>query len=129
MPTGSALSLVFSRSSGQVIVYLHGALDAVTAHQLSDRLADLIGGQGNRQVVLDLAGLTHIDAVGLSSLLDALKSVRDIGGELVLSGLTSGVHRTFEAAGVDKLFFITPAWMHPANGSPGADDWRRHEAQ
>ena len=130
MPTGSALSLVFSRALGQVIVHLHGVLDDVTAHQLGDRLGDVIEGQGNRQLVLDLGGLTRIDGAGLPVLIDALKRVRRMGGELVLSGPTKDVTRTFEAAGLDKLFIMTPAWMHPAGSDVRSDgDWKRYDAR
>lgn len=130
MPTGSALSLVFSRALGQVIVHLHGVLDDVTAHQLDDQLLQVIDGQGNRQLVLDLGGLSRIEGAGFSVLIDALRRVRRLGGELVLSAATVEVIRAFQAAGLDKLFYMAPAWMHPAAGDVGSNgDWKPNDAQ
>ena len=114
-------SLVFSRALGKVIVHIHGPLDANSAPELKDRLVDVIDGRGNRQLVLDLRGTTRIDSVGFSVLVDALHRQRKRGGDLVLSGPTSDVTRAFVAAGLEKVFVITPAWIHPARGSAGAE--------
>ena len=117
MPTnGSTFSLVFGRSLGRVVVDIHGALDATTAAQLKHRLVDLIDNQGNRQLVLDLREMTHVDPAGLSVLVNAHNRIQRIAGAMVLSGATPEVIRTFEAAGLDRELNLTPAWSHPAYG-------------
>ena len=117
MPSnGSRFSLAFGRSLGRVVVAIAGVLDASTAGQLSHRLADLIEGQGNRQLVLDLRETTHIDARGLSVILDAHKRIQRNAGSLVVSGASPDVIGTFEAAGLANVFQFTPAWAHPAHG-------------
>jgi anti-anti-sigma factor len=113
-------SLVFTRALGKVVVHIHGAVDAHTAPALKARLVDIIDNQGNRQVVLDLRSLTSIDADGLFVLADALKSMDDHGGELLLSGPTSGVEAQLRAVGLEETFGITPEWSHPARGGIGA---------
>ncbi len=118
MPDTSDFSLAFSRARGQVVVDIYGALDAGNADELKDRLVDVIEGQGNRQLVVDLARTTLIDSTGLLVLVDALKRIQRTGGELVLSGPTSQVARALAAAGLDKVFTITPSWVHPARGGP-----------
>ena len=117
MRRGSEFSLGFSRALGNVIVHIHGALDADNACELKDRLVDVIDGQGNRRLVVDLRETTFIDSTGFSVLVDALKRVQKYGGELVLSAPTSDVAAAFAAAGLDKVFDITPAWAHPAHGN------------
>jgi anti-sigma B factor antagonist len=117
----TGFSLMFSRALGNVIVHIHGALDATTAPELKDRLVDLIDGQGNRQLVLDLRRTTKIDSNGFSVLVDALHRQRKRGGVLVVSGPTSDVAEAFVAAGLEKIFVITPAWTHPAHGSASAE--------
>ncbi len=124
-PDRTGFSLVFSRALGSVIVHIHGALDATTAPELKDRLVDVIDGQGNRQLVLDLRRTTRIDSNGFSVLVDALHRQRKRGGDLVVSGPTSDVAEAFVAAGLDKVFVITPAWTHPAHGSASAKVRRR----
>ena len=99
-----------------MIIHIHGALDADNAHELKDRLVDVIDGQGNRRLVVDLRATTFIDSTGLSVLVDALKRMQKNGGELVLNAPASDVAAAFGAAGLDKVFDITPAWAHPAHG-------------
>ena len=113
-------TLVFSRALGKVIVHVHGALDANTSLSLKERLVDIIDGQGNRQVVLDLRQMTSVDADGLFVLADALKHLDDSGGELLLSGPTRDVEDQLRSVGLEKTFGITPEWTHPARGGIGS---------
>jgi len=115
-PDGRDFALAFSRALGKVVVHVHGALDAGTAQELKHRLVDVIEGQGNRQVVLDLRRTTSVDAAGLSVLVDALKCMQRNGGELVLNAPTTGVARAIRAAGLDRDFLVTPGWQHPSYG-------------
>ena len=112
----SQFSLVFGRALGKVIVCIHGSVDAKTAPELRHRLADLIDGQGNRQLVLELSATTHVDPAGLSVFVDAHKRMQRIAGELVFSSPPPKVLDAFRSSGLDKIFTVTPAWAHPANG-------------
>ncbi len=113
-------SLAFSRAFGKVIVHVHGALEVATAPELRARLVDLIDGQGNAHVIIDLRATTFVDAAGLSVLVDAAARMREKGGELVLSGSTDAVAHAIRAAGLDTVFLVTPAWAHPVHGRAGA---------
>jgi anti-anti-sigma factor len=104
----SRFSLVFSRALGKVVVHVHGLLDVATAPALQARLGDVIDGQGNRQVVLDLRQMAGIDVAGLFVLTDALKRMKDYGGELLFSGPTASVEEQLRAVGLEKSFGITP---------------------
>ena len=120
MVDGSAFSVVFSRALGKVVVHVHGPLDAETAPTLDAGLVDIIDAQGNREVVLDLRRMTAVDVAGLVVLADALKRMKDYGGELLVSGPTPSVEEQLRAVGLEKTFGITPQWMHPARGGIGA---------
>ena len=125
MPDGSGFSLVFSRALGRVVVHVHGMLDSNAAPTLENGLADIIDGQGNRQVVLDLRRMTGVDAAGLSVMADALRRMDDYGGELLLSGPTTSVGEQLRAAGLEETSGITPEWTHPARGGIGANRKRQ----
>ena len=127
MADGSNFSLAFSRALGSVVVHVQGAVDAHNAPTLEDRLADIIDGQGNRQVVLDLRQMTGVDADGLFVLADALKRMDDYGGELLLSGPIWPVEEQLRAVGLDDTFGITPEWTHPARGGIGASRRWEHD--
>lgn len=118
-------SLVFRRALGKVIVHIHGALDGGTAHELHERLVDVIDGQGNLHLVLDLRAMTLIDSVGFSVLVDALKRMQKTGGQLVLSGATSAVADAFGDADLQEVFVMTPAWAHPAHGVDSVENTAR----
>ena len=124
LSNGSRLSLVFGRSLGRVIVEVNGPLDATTAAQLRHRLTDIIDGQGNRRLVLDLRGMTLVDGAGLSVLIHAHKRVQMNAGQLVMSGASPEVLGVFEDAGLDKVFSLTPSWMHPAHGDGPSESGR-----
>jgi anti-anti-sigma factor len=128
MPQGSDFSLIFTRALGNVVIHVHGALDARAAPTLRERLVDIIDGQGNRQVVLDLRGMTAVDFAGLLVLVDASTRMEEYGGELVLSGPTSCGEKQLRAAGLDEVFVITPEWRHPARGRAGAKRRWKHES-
>ena len=117
VPKDPRFSLVFSRALGKVIVHVHGSVDLVTAEELRHRLADVIDGQGNRHLVVDLKAMISIDSAGFAVLVDAVKRMHRHGGELVLSGPTIDVRHALDAAGLGKAYVVTPAWDHPAHGS------------
>jgi anti-anti-sigma factor len=100
---------------------VHGPLAADTAPELHDRLVDLVDGQGNRRLVLELRDMTSIDRAGIAVMVDALKRLQRNAGTLVLSGPTAETLKALDAAGVAKAFAITRAWAHPAYGD-GQDD-------
>lgn len=116
MSSGFEFLLVVSRSLGKVVVHVHGGLDGRTAPALKERLLDIIDGQGNRQVVLDLRRMTGVNFAGLSVLVDAVMRMGECGGELVLSSPTRGVLEQLQAAGLAEVAVITPEWTHPARG-------------
>ncbi|MEA2686266.1 MAG: hypothetical protein QOE93_1461, partial [Actinomycetota bacterium] len=118
-------SLAFSRAFGKVVVHVHGSLDSGAAPSLKARLVDVIDGQGNRQVVLDLRGMTEVDSAGLFALADAVMRMRDHGGELVLSGPTAAVMAKLRVAGLGEAVLITPEWTHPAGHGIGGGDRSR----
>ena len=115
---------------GRVVVSVHGPLDTSTAAELRDRLVDLIDGQGNRHLVLELRAMSTIDRAGIGVLVDALKRLQRNAGTLTLSGPNPEAVKALAAVGVEKAFAITQAWAHPAYGQ-GRDDhslpagWRR----
>ena len=114
-------SLTIGRALGKVVVTVSGALDVDTAPELRHRLTDLIDGQGNRHLAIELHGMTSIDRVGIAVLVDALKRLQRNAGTLVLSGPADDIVSALAAAGVEKAFAVTRAWAHPTQG--GSSGW------
>ena len=59
--------------------------------ELKDKVNSLIF-QGRRQIVLNLAGVSYIDSMGLGELVAVHATVAKQGGQIVLVALTTRVH-------------------------------------
>ena len=78
-----ALRATVQRSGRSVVLCLHDELDLATAPALRRALAAAAGGQAV-DLVVDLSGVTFVDASGLAVLLQAAQALRSSGGELRL---------------------------------------------
>jgi anti-anti-sigma factor len=83
--TAHSLDIRYRREGHHVEVALSGELDRATAPELRHGLEDLIGGQGNASVVVDLHGLTFIGSMGLTMLIETYDRVTAAGGTFVVS--------------------------------------------
>ncbi len=82
---------------------VRGDLDAATAGQLDARLDDLVVGQGNLSVVVDVAEVPFIDSQGLTVLAKAWKKSRARGGELRVDNASRSVARVFAITGLERV--------------------------
>lgn len=78
--TRAGSGIVAGRYQHTVVVTVHGELDLPRAVLLGDILADLIEGQGNMSLLVDLHDATAADAEPLSVFTDAAERARRQGG-------------------------------------------------
>ena len=100
-------SIGFRRAGGMVVVDVAGELDLYTAPVLRDRLLDVIEGQGNSFVAVDLGAVGFMDSTGVHVLVQALRRVRERGGDLQLARVPSPARRVLDISGLTGLFTIT----------------------
>ncbi len=93
------------RRDGQVVVAVRGELDVDTTPQLQQLLEDLIQGQGNMRVALDLRDLTFIDSTGVRALVRAQGTLRQ--RRLRLIGPTPHTRRVLDICGLTPMFTIS----------------------
>ena len=79
-------------------VALSGPLDVATAEEF---LATVGRVPGDRDVLLDLSQLDHLDSVGFAALLRAVDALRRCG-EITLRRAPARVHRLFVLTGADR---------------------------
>ena len=89
------------------VLTLSGRLDTETAADLELSLQDLLGA-GERNFLLDLAGIGYVSSAGLRVLLGLAKQLDGGRGNLRLCGLSAAVRQVFDVAGFGKLFAIFP---------------------
>ncbi len=92
---------------GCTVVEVHGDLDMATAPQLRAGLERLVGA-GERQVVMDFAGVGFMDSSGLGTLVVMFKAVREVGGRLCLAAVQPPVLSVLSITSVDQVIDIYP---------------------
>ncbi len=87
---------VGSRREGRrIVVALRGEVDVATAGELRDELERLVH-DGCREVRVDLAQVTFMDAAGLRVLIDGRDNLSAAGGELSIGSQSQPVRRLLQ---------------------------------
>jgi anti-anti-sigma factor len=73
---------------------------------LRHALADLIEGQGNRHLAVDMSELAFIDSSGLYVLVDAYRRVTGAGGSFVLWDPRPSILRVLEVTGIGPMLAV-----------------------
>lgn len=76
-------------------------LDIASAPHLGTAVLDSLL-RGERNFVLDFAGVRLVDSAGIGVLLSAERRVRSVGGELVVANASDHVRHVFELTGVAR---------------------------
>ncbi len=102
---GIAMTYLISERTGghSRVIRVDGELDLAVAPRLKEDLHRLID-EGERHIVLDLTEATFIDSTTIGALLSATRRVREYNGSLEIVCTNRNVLRTFEFAGLDRLF-------------------------
>ncbi len=120
-------SIGVTRAAGRSVVTVRGELDAATAPRLREAVDELADHDRDRDVVIDMEGLTFIDSSGIYVLIQARKLVRAGGCELTLSGTSPGAYKVLDVCGHTSVFDLPrpparPSERPVARGTNGP--WR-----
>ena len=91
---------------GQLTIALTGEIDHHYAKQYITAISAKIEAYSPRICVLDFCEVSFMDSSGIAVVINALRSMTRINGELILSGLAEQPLRVFRVSGVDKLVKI-----------------------
>ncbi|MFO0572897.1 MAG: GAF domain-containing protein [Polyangia bacterium] len=84
-----------------MVMPLIGSIDAERARQMMDALLYGVSKSGARYAILDITGVKDIDTQAANALLGAVRAVRLLGVEGVLTGIRAEVAQTLVGLGVD----------------------------
>ncbi|HEV3497871.1 MAG TPA: STAS domain-containing protein [Actinomycetes bacterium] len=101
-----AFSLDFARKGRSVTVAVHGEVDGPATAVLAGLLLDVVEGQGNLSVDLDLSDMTFIGSAGLAMLLDMHRRAVERGGTFVLHNPRPSTVRVFDIVGLGQILTI-----------------------
>jgi stage II sporulation protein AA (anti-sigma F factor antagonist) len=95
--------------NGQLTVALTGEIDHHCAKQYILAIAAKIEAYTPQICILDFSEVTFVDSSGIAVVINALRSMTQIEGKLLLTGIASQPMRVFRASGIDKLVEIKEA--------------------
>ncbi len=94
---------------GHLTVALTGEIDHHCAKCYIQSIAAKIEAYMPSVCVLDFQEVSFVDSSGIAVVINALRSMTQIEGKLVLSGIREQPLKVFQASGVDKLVQIKEA--------------------
>ncbi|HXS09938.1 MAG TPA: anti-sigma factor antagonist [Candidatus Krumholzibacteria bacterium] len=92
------VGVAVSSSDGITDVRVSGHLDSGSSGTLEKKLQDLITG-GSTRIVVDLTDISYVSSGGWGIFVSEVKNLRNRGGDIVLSGMTSEVYDVYELLG------------------------------
>lgn len=101
MPNPFAIST--THQNNIAIITLDGFVDAHTAPQFESAVQTELDA-GNVRIVVDCSKLNYISSAGLGVFMSFIEEVRDLNGDIKISGLVPKVRHTFEILGFHDLF-------------------------
>jgi len=90
---------------GVECLYLHGELDAHTAPELENSIANIIKSGINR-ILVNFTELDYISSAGLGVFMAFIEEIRDSGGDIKLCNMKPKVFAVFDLLGFPLLFDI-----------------------
>jgi anti-anti-sigma factor len=89
---------------GVVLLVLTGRVMLGDESAAIDTLITRLIGEGKRDFIIDLAGVTHIDSTGIGRFIAGFNRVFQAGGRLVMAGATGQVRDSFAITRLDTVF-------------------------
>ncbi|MFH1675783.1 MAG: STAS domain-containing protein [bacterium] len=91
--------------NGLLVCALEGDFDNMTAGRTKDDIKALIRA-GNKDIIVDLAGVKYIDSAGMGTLISVLKATRESGGNMRVTSPSTQVRMVLELTRLNKVFEI-----------------------
>lgn len=95
--------------NGRLTVALTGEIDHHCAKSYIQAIAAKIEAYTPDTCVLDFSDVSFVDSSGIAVVINALRSMTQIEGRLLLAGIGNQPMRVFRASGIDKLVEIKEA--------------------
>ncbi|MGF1506001.1 MAG: anti-sigma factor antagonist [Anaerolineae bacterium] len=92
-------------ASGIRVVSPQGRLNSSVAPDLEEVLTAFLQ-QGHSRIVVDFSNVDYISSRGLKTLVNAWKTARGAGGDLLLSSVNAHVYEVIEMVGFNQVFQI-----------------------
>ena len=95
--------------NGRLTVALTGEIDHHCAKGYIQAIAAKIESYTPDICILDFSAVSFVDSSGIAVVINALRSMTQIEGKLLLTGILPQPMRVFQASGIDKIVEIKEA--------------------
>lgn len=93
----------FENVKNALVVRLKGEIDQCAASEIRDNIDIEIMNSSKKNLIIDLEGVTLMDSSGIGLIVGRYKTVRNLGGNLLLSGGNSYVRKMIDLSGIGKI--------------------------
>ena len=91
---------------GNLTVALTGEIDHHCAKHYIAGIAGKVEAYTPAICILDFSEVTFIDSSGVAVVINTMRNMKAIGGQLLLTGIKNQPMKVFRAAGIDKIIEI-----------------------
>ena len=95
--------------NGRLTVALTGEIDHHCAKGYIQAIAGKIEAYTPDVCILDFSEVSFVDSSGIAVVINALRGMKQIDGDLMLTGIRNQPMKVFRASGIDKLVEIKEA--------------------
>ena len=95
--------------NGRLTIALTGEIDHHRAKCYIETIAAKIDAYAPSACILDFSEVTFVDSSGIAVVINSMRRMAQIEGELYLTGLAEQPMRVFRTSGIDRLVHIKEA--------------------
>ena len=95
--------------NGRLTIALTGEIDHHRAKYYIDTIAAKIDAYTPAECILDFSEVSFVDSSGIAVVINSMRRMAQIEGELYLTGLGEQPMRVFRTSGIDRLVHIKEA--------------------
>ena len=95
--------------NSRLTIALTGEIDHHRARVYIDTIAAKIDAYSPAECVLDFSEVSFVDSSGIAVVINSMRRMAQIEGELFLTGLAEQPRRVFRTSGIDRLVHIKEA--------------------
>ncbi|MEI6593650.1 MAG: STAS domain-containing protein [Holophagaceae bacterium] len=101
------LSIAVRQAGGVAVVLPAGFINAHTVRDFEATLEGLVQG-GQYRILINCRDLSYISSAGLGAIMGLIETVREHGGDILLSNLQDNVFAIFDTLGFTQLYRVFP---------------------
>ena len=102
------MSLKLETDVDVLTAYLGGEIDHHTARELRESIDEAANEQKPGKLLLNFREVTFMDSSGIGLVMGRYRLMRELGGELRVTGVPSHIKKVMRLSGLDKLAVLEP---------------------